>query len=78
MFFGASGRSRTRTGETSEYQIVGPDEFDVAAGRITIDSPLGRALLGRVVGDELLVDRPKGRVAFTVAGIRYPDPDADD
>jgi len=52
---------------------VGPDEFDVAAGRISIDAPLGRALLGRREGDEIAVERPKGRVIFTVIGIRYDD-----
>jgi transcription elongation GreA/GreB family factor len=38
-----------------------------------MDSPLGRALLGRSPGDEITVERPKGRVTFTVIGIRYDD-----
>jgi len=77
VFFGAIVAVEDDAGQLTEYQIVGPDEFDVAAGRISTDSPLGRALLGRREGDEILVDRPKGRVAFTVAGIRYEETDAE-
>jgi transcription elongation factor GreB len=77
IFFGAFVSVEDEDGQTIEYQIVGPDEFDVAAGRISTDSPLGRALLGRRVGDEILVDRPKGRVTFSVVGIRYESSDAE-
>jgi transcription elongation factor GreB len=77
VFFGAFVAVEDEDGHSMEYQVVGPDEFDVAAGRISTDSPLGRALLGRSEGDEILVERPKGRVAFTVIGIRYEDADAD-
>ena len=77
VFFGAFVAVEDEEGRRIEYQIVGPDEFDVAAGRISTDSPLGRALLGRSEGDEILVDRPKGRVTFSVVGIRYEDPDAE-
>jgi transcription elongation factor GreB len=76
VFFGAFVALEDENGRATEYQLVGPDEFDVAAGRISTDSPLGRALLGRSAGDEILVDRPKGRVTFTVVGIRYEDADA--
>ena len=55
-----------------EYQIVGPDEFDVAAGRISVDSPLGRALIGKEEGDEFLFRRPKGEVRYTIVAVRYP------
>ena len=54
-----------------EYQIVGPDEFDVDAGRISMDSPLGRALLGKCRGDEVTVRRPKGDAVFEIPGVRY-------
>ena len=77
VFFGAIVAVEDDAGQMTEYQIVGPDEFDIAAGRISTDSPLGRALLGRSEGDEILVDRPKGRVAFTVVGIRYEETDAE-
>jgi len=71
VFFGAIVAVEDEDGAAAEYQIVGPDEFDVAAGRISIDSPLARALLGRRVGDEVAVQRPKGRVVYTLTGIRY-------
>jgi transcription elongation factor GreB len=58
-------------GQRVEYQIVGPDEFDVAAGRISIDSPLGRALLDKCCGDEVMVRRPKGDAVFEITRVRY-------
>src|SRR5512138_3732363 len=47
-------------GQRVEYRIVGPDEIDASAGRISMDSPLGSALLGKCHGDEVAVRRPKG------------------
>jgi len=73
VFFGAYVAVEDEAGTETEYQVVGPDEFDVAAGRISMDSPLGRALLGRSPGDAITVERPKGRVTFTVIEIRYAD-----
>src|SRR5688572_32138543 len=58
-------------GRSVEYQIVGPDEFDVDVGRISMDSPLGSALLGRSAGDEVAVRRPKGDAVFEITGVRY-------
>src|ERR1700741_2508631 len=58
-------------GRRVEYQIVGPDEFDVDAGRISMDSPLGSALLGKCAGDEVAVRRPKGDAVFQITGVRY-------
>jgi len=75
VFFGAWVEIEDEDGETATYQIVGPDEFDAAAGRISIDSPLARALLGRRVGDTAAVERPKGRVEYTVLAVRYEPAD---
>jgi len=58
-------------GRSVEYQIVGPDEFDVETGRISMDSPLGSALLGKSRGDEVAVRRPKGDAVFEITGVRY-------
>ena len=58
-------------GRSVEYQIVGPDEFDVEVGRISMDSPLGSALLGKCAGDEVAVRRPKGDAVFEITGVRY-------
>jgi transcription elongation factor GreB len=76
VYFGAWVSVEGSDGERSSYQIVGPDEFDVAAGRISMESPLGRALLGRSAGDEFVLERPRGPATYTVVEIRYePDPD---
>ncbi len=50
---------------------MGPDEFDAASLRISVDSPVGRALMGRRKGDEVLVRRPKGEVEYTILSIDY-------
>ena len=71
VYFGAWVRVEDEAGSVSEYQIVGPDEFDVASGRISMDSPLGRALLGRAEGDEFVLERPRGPARYAVIGIRY-------
>jgi transcription elongation factor GreB len=52
---------------------VGPDEFDAAAGRISVDSPVGRALMGKRLGDEVAVRRPKGETLYIVMKIEYDE-----
>jgi transcription elongation factor GreB len=75
VYFGARVVLEDEDGAVSQFQLVGPDEFDVAAGRISIDSPLGRALLGREGGDSVTVQRPKGAVSYTVVEVRYEPED---
>jgi transcription elongation factor GreB len=53
------------------YRLVGPDEFDMAEDYISMDSPLGRSLLGKRLDDEVSVALPGGTTLFTVAAIRY-------
>ena len=71
VFFGAQVELEDEDGAVSKYRVVGADEFDVARGRISMDSPLGRALLGRSEGDAFTLERPKGPVTYTVVAIRY-------
>ncbi len=71
VYFGASVRLEDEDGGETEYQIVGPDEFDVETGRISLDSPLGRALIGKREGDEIVVARPKGDAVFEILAVRY-------
>ena len=52
------------------YQLVGPDEFDVSAGRISVDSPVGQALLQKKVDDEVTIRRPSGELVVVITGIR--------
>lgn len=52
------------------YQLVGADEFDVSKGRISIDSPVGQALLQKKVDDEVTIRRPSGELVVTINEIR--------
>jgi transcription elongation factor GreA len=61
----------TDTGEESAYQIVGPEESDNKQGRISVTSPLARALLGREVGDEVRAMLPNGSRTFEVIDLVY-------
>jgi len=54
-----------------EYRIVGPDESSVEDNAISMDSPMGRGLLGRRLGDDVTVKRPKGDAVFEVLAVRY-------
>lgn len=58
-------------GTTVVYRIVGPDEFDPDEGLISMDSPIGKAVLGKEIGDDVEVRRPKGTGYFTVNEIHY-------
>jgi transcription elongation factor GreB len=73
-FFGAWVTVEADDGEERTYRLVGPDEFDVARGLISVDAPLGRALLGKREGDLALVQRPAGAVELTVVGIAWSEP----
>ena len=56
------------------YQLVGPDEFDVASGRISIDSPVGQALLHKRLDDEVLIRRPNGDLTVYITSISATRP----
>ena len=57
------------------YRLVGPDEADAAAGAISVEAPLGRALLGKREGDVVRVERPAGKLELTVVEVRWTSPD---
>jgi transcription elongation factor GreB len=61
-------------GEQRVYQIVGEDEIDPEKGRITFSSPLGKALLGKKLGDIVTVKRPKGDLELEIVEIRAKPP----
>lgn len=56
------------------YQLVGPDEIDVSIGRISIDSPVGQALLGKKIDDEVTVHRPTGDLVVYITDISATKP----
>lgn len=71
-YFGAWVRVETGEGEEREYRLVGPDEADAAQGLLSVEAPLGRALLGKGEGDAVRVERPAGRAELTVLAVRWP------
>jgi transcription elongation factor GreB len=71
VFFGATVTVEDGEGETSTYRIVGEDETDGAVGDISWKSPVGRALLGKCVGDSVVVRWHAGTRNLTVAEILY-------
>lgn len=56
-------------GSTATYDLVFPEEADPAAGRISVGSPLGRALLNREAGDEVVVQTPRGSRSYTIVEV---------
>jgi transcription elongation factor GreB len=71
VYFGATLVLEDEDGKRSGYQLVGADETDAKGGRISVDSPLGRALLGKALGASVTVVRPRGEVEVTIVDIRY-------
>ena len=59
------------SGERKVYQIVGVDEADIGRGKISITSPIARALIGREVGDEVRVRAPGGEREYEILSIDY-------
>jgi len=59
------------TEEEKKYQIVGDVEADVKAGRISISSPIARALIGKGVGDQVEVAAPGGARAYEITAVRW-------
>jgi transcription elongation factor GreB len=73
-FFGAWVTVEQEDGEERTYRLVGPDEFDVAQGLVSVDAPFGRALLGKREGDVAVVQRPAGTMELTVVAISWGEP----
>jgi len=59
------------TEEHVTYQIVGVDEADLSQGKISIGSPIARALIGKQVGDEVVVETPENVTEYEVSEVRY-------
>jgi transcription elongation factor GreA len=59
------------TDEETTYQIVGADEADINQGLISISAPLARALIGKSVGDEVVVNLPAGTRRYEIGSIEF-------
>ncbi|MEE9280504.1 MAG: transcription elongation factor GreB [Myxococcota bacterium] len=73
VYFGAWVRLLDGEGKEVRYRLVGPDESDVPGGLISVESPVGRVLVGKEEGDEVLVRRPAGQTTFTILEIWYEE-----
>jgi len=71
VFFGAWVTIEDGSGAKRRHRIVGPDEFDREPGYVSMDSPLGRALLGRRVDDHVEVSLPGGAQRLAITAIDY-------
>ena len=69
--FGATVDVQDDSGESSTWQIVGEDEADMKAGRISISSPIARALIGKEAGESVEVQTPGGIKRYEIIDVRY-------
>lgn len=77
VYFGAWIQLERSDGDLHWYRLVGPDEFDMAADYVSMDSPLGRGLLGKRLDDEVTVLLPTGADIVVIVDIGYgprPEP----
>jgi len=65
------GKVSDGEGHEAEYRLVTPDEADPTHGAVSVESPLGRALLGKSAGDDVTVERPRGTVDYTVEAVWF-------
>ncbi len=59
------------TDEEVIYQIVGEDEADIKQHKISVTSPVSRAIIGKMDGDEVIVQSPKGEVSYEIVKVEY-------
>jgi len=59
------------SGNEVTYQIVGEDEADIKAGRISVNSPIARGLIGKMEGDSVAIRTPAGEKQFEIIAVRY-------
>ncbi|MCQ4348179.1 transcription elongation factor GreA [Pseudomonas stutzeri] len=59
------------TDESVTYQIVGDDEADIRAGKLSVSSPIARALVGKEEGDVVIVQTPSGKVEYEIVEVRH-------
>ena len=70
--FGATVRLADEdTEEKVKYQIVGPYEADLNKGSISVTSPIGRALIGKTVGDKVEVQTPRGAKSYEIVSVEF-------
>ncbi|WP_027186345.1 transcription elongation factor GreA [Desulfovibrio inopinatus] len=72
VLFGATVEiENVDTGETKRYTLLGPDEAEPNNGSISIQSPVGQALLGKEEGDDIIVNAPRGKINYEITAIEF-------
>ena len=71
VYFGAYITLEDMDGASHQFRIVGPDEFNLTEGLLSCDSPLGRALLGKSMGDTVVVQTPEQETEWFIDAIEY-------
>jgi transcription elongation factor GreB len=77
VYFGSFVTLEDEEGAKVTYRLVGPDETDTDRGFISIESPLARALRGRLEGDEVEVVRPRGTTVYEIVRVESATPEED-
>lgn len=73
VYFGAWVTLEDDHGRLARYRLVGPDEIDPQRGYISIDSPLGKALLGKTSESDISITAPTGESGYFIKSISYSD-----
>lgn len=72
VIFGATVEmENVETGDTVVYRIVGEDEADIKAGKVSVNSPVARALIGKKEGEPAVVRAPGGEIEYEILAVRY-------
>ena len=75
VYFGSWVTIEDEDAKTFTYRLVGPDETDADKKWISMDSPMGKALMSRSVGDEVTVRRPKGELTYEISDVQNCPPE---
>ncbi len=71
VIFGATIKLTNANSKTLTYQIVGEDEADISQNRISVTSPVARALIGKYEDDSVEVVTPEGKMVYTIVEVAY-------
>jgi transcription elongation factor GreA len=71
VIFGATIKLSNHNGKSLAYQIVGEDEADIKVNKISVTSPVARALIGKFEGDEVEVTTPDGKINYEILEVLY-------
>ena len=71
IFFGAWVTVEDEAGKQQSYRIVGPDEFDLSKGKLSMDSPLAKAMLGKSLHEDIVFKTPEGDRELYICEVKY-------